>query len=112
MLEKVSSNKLDWDKFAEVMKYFDEAWDYLNKISDLRKLTPCPLSRRLLVLNEIITMMSGHPAMATFMKKQYEIWKTLADKGIGAVKEEKYRVSWLQNILWSNVATIDWMEKE
>jgi benzoyl-CoA reductase/2-hydroxyglutaryl-CoA dehydratase subunit BcrC/BadD/HgdB len=112
LLEEVSGHKLDWDKFEEVMGYSNEAWTYLQKISELRKLTPCPLPGRLLVLNEMITSLQGHPAMAEFMKTQYEMGKAIADKGFGAVKEEKHRVSWLQNMLWSDVGTIDWMEKK
>jgi benzoyl-CoA reductase/2-hydroxyglutaryl-CoA dehydratase subunit BcrC/BadD/HgdB len=110
-MEELTGNKMDWDKYAEIAKVSNEANEYMEKIADLRKLKPCPLPGRLLVLNELAGCMSGHPAMAEYMKTQYKIGKSLADKGIGAVKEEKHRVSWLQNIVWANVGLLDWMEE-
>ncbi|WKY47527.1 2-hydroxyacyl-CoA dehydratase family protein [Eubacteriaceae bacterium ES3] len=110
-MEDVTGKKMDWDKFAEVAKISDETNDLLEKIADLRKLKPCPLPGRLLVLNEMVACMAGHPAMLKYMQAQYKLGTMLAEKGIGAVKEEKYRVSWLQNIVWANAGLLDWMEK-
>ena len=109
--EELTGTKLDMDKLKQVMEYSNQAYDLLRKISDLRKIKPCPLPGRLLVLNEMVATMAGHPAMVRYMQAQYDIGKDLASRGIGAVKEEKHRVSWLQNMLWSNVGTVDWMEK-
>lgn len=110
--EDLTGTKLNMDKLVEVMEESNRAYEYLEKIADLRKVKPCPLPGRLLVLNEMIAVFAGHPAMTKYMKAQYEVGQYMVSKGRGAVKEEKYRVSWLQNMLWSNVGTIDWMEKE
>lgn len=110
-MEELTGKKMDWDKFAEIAEISDRSYEYLGKIADLRKLKPCPLPGRLCVLNEMIACMSGHPDMLKFMETQYKMGKMLADKGIGACKEERYRVSWLQNIVWANAGLLDWMEK-
>lgn len=111
-MEKITGKKMDWDKFAKVAKISNESNELMNKIANLRKLKPCPLPGHLLVLNEMMLGMSGHPDMLKFMRKQYEVGKSMADKGFGAVKEEKYRVSWLQNIVWANAGLLGWLEKE
>lgn len=111
-MEEVTGKKMDWDKFAEVAKISNQTTELMHKIADLRKLKPCPLPGRLLVLNEMMMGMNGHPAMLKYMQKQYDVGKAMADKGLGAIKEEKYRVAWLQNIVWANAGLLDWMEKE
>lgn len=111
-MEEVTGKKMDWDKFAEVAEISDESNKLMYEIAKLRMLKPCPLPGRLLVLNEMMLSMSGHPAMLKYMQAQYDIGKAIADKGQGAIKEEKYRVSWLQNIVWANAGLLDWMEKE
>ncbi|MDR1070106.1 MAG: 2-hydroxyacyl-CoA dehydratase family protein [Gracilibacteraceae bacterium] len=111
-LEKLTGQKLDWDKFQAIMTVSNQTNDLMNKIADMRKITPCPLPGRLLVLNEMIPGMVGHPAMLSYLEAQYAVGQDAIDKGLGAVKEEKYRVSWLQNMLWSNVGILDWMERK
>lgn len=111
-MEEITGNKMDWNKFSEVAEISNKSNDLMHKIADLRKLKPCPLPGHLLVLNEMMLGMSGHPDMLKFMEKQYEVGKAMADKGLGAVKEEKYRVSWLQNIVWANAGLLGWLEKE
>ena len=111
-LEHVTGKKLDWDKFAEIMEISNKTNILMKKIADLRKNVPCPLPGKLLVLNEMIPTMVGHPAMLKYLEAQYAMGKYMVSKGLGVVKEEKFRVTWLQNMLWSNTGILDWMEKE
>lgn len=109
-LEDLTGKKMDWDKMKEIMEISNKTNILMKKIADLRKIVPCPLPSRLLVLNEMIPGMVGTPEMLKYLEVQYKIGKAAADRGIGAVKEEKFRVSWLQNMMWSNVGLLDWME--
>jgi hypothetical protein len=111
-LEDLTGAKLNWDKFQEIMDISNKTNELMNKIADLRKNIPCPLPGRLLVLNEMIPGMAGHPSMLSYLEAQYELGQSIASRGEGALKEEKYRVSWLQNMLWSNVGILDWMERQ
>lgn len=112
-LEEVTGNKLDWDRFVQVIEYSNKAYDLLGKIADLRKIIPCPLPGRLLVLNELFGAMAGSPEIIDFLDVQYKIGKEMADKKQGCVRgEEKFRIIWMQNMLWSNVGILDWLEKE
>jgi benzoyl-CoA reductase/2-hydroxyglutaryl-CoA dehydratase subunit BcrC/BadD/HgdB len=111
-LEKITGRKLDWDKFVEIMEISNKANELMNKLADLRKHVPCPLPGRLAVLNEMIPKMTGHMDMLNFLQIQYDQGMANLEKGVGAVPVEKYRVSFLQNMPWSNVSLLDWMERQ
>lgn len=112
-LEEITGNKLDWNKMAEVIKRSNEACVLLGKIADLRKNVPCPLPGRFLVLNEMFSSMMGSQAIIDFLAAEYEMGKkALENKEAATGGEEKFRFIWLQNMLWSNVGIMDWMEKE
>ena len=109
---------LTWDaaryeKFKGLMDESNKAYDYLGKIADLRKKTPCPLPGRTLVLNELVACMSGSKPMTDMLASQYQMGSMLADMGMTAAAggKEKYRVCLMQNMLWSDTGSMDWMEK-
>ncbi|WP_094607526.1 Benzoyl-CoA reductase subunit B [Sporomusa silvacetica DSM 10669] len=112
-LEEVTGNKLDWNRMAEVIGHSNKAYELLGKIAELRQNIPCPLPGRLLVLNELFGAMVGSPEIIDFLEAQYKIGKEAADKKEGCLEgEEKFRIMWLQNMIWSNVGILDWLEKE
>ena len=109
---------LKWDaeryeKFKGIMEESNKAYVALAKIAELRKLKPCPLPGRLLVLNELVANLSGCEAVTTMLETELEMGQMLADLGMSATKcpEEKYRVCLMQNMLWSDTGIMDWMEK-
>jgi len=111
-LEELTGKKLDWDRFEEVMDISNQTNILMDKVSTLRKRVPCPLPSRLLILNELQLQMIGHPGLLKFFENQYKVGMSNIENGIGAVPDEKYRVTWLQNMLWSNAGIMDWMEKK
>jgi len=109
---------LKWDaaryeKFKGIMEESNKAYVALKKISDLRKIKPCPLPGRMLVLNELVACMSGTEACTTMLETQLQMGQMLADMGMSASRcpEEKYRVCMMQNMMWSDSGIMDWMEK-
>lgn len=50
--------------------------------------------------------------MLKCLEAQYQVGKYIVDKGLGAAKEEKFRILWLQNMLWSNIGILGWLEKK
>jgi benzoyl-CoA reductase/2-hydroxyglutaryl-CoA dehydratase subunit BcrC/BadD/HgdB len=112
-LEEVLGKKLDWDRFIEIIKLSNKAYELLGKCAELRQTVPCPLPSRFLVLNEFFGAMVGTPEVITFLQTEYDLGKALAAKGQGAVRgEEKYRIMMLQNPPWYSVSLLDWLEKE
>lgn len=115
-MEKLTGLKWDaerYEYFKQIMEESNRAYEYLTKIGDLRKKTPCPLPGRTLVLNELIACMSGTKAMTDMLEAQYNMGAFLASNGMTAAAggQEKYRVCLMQNMLWSDTGSMDWMEK-
>lgn len=56
----------------------------------------------------------GSQYMLDYVQKQYEETKKLFDAKKSCLKSgvEKYRVLWMQNMMWNNAGIMDWMEKE
>lgn len=112
-LQKVLGRKHDPDKFAEIIDRSNECGDLLTKITGFRKLKPCPLPSRLLLVNGLAGSIQGSENLLIYLRKLYKISKDLADKGAKVTPgEEKYRVIWLQHMIWSCASVMDWMEKE
>ena len=109
---------LKWDaerqaKLKEINILSNEAYEYLAKLADLRKKTPCVLPGRMLILNEMAGFLGGTQMLVDMLKTQFEMGEMLIDMGMTATKcpEERYRAVLMQNMLWSNSGIMDWMEK-
>jgi benzoyl-CoA reductase/2-hydroxyglutaryl-CoA dehydratase subunit BcrC/BadD/HgdB len=112
-LQKVLGRKHDPNKLAEVIKRSNEAAYLLTEVTNLRKLKPCPLPSRLLAMNGMTGSCMGSQYLVDYLRTLYEDGKARAAKKIGCTPgEEKYRVLWLQNMIWSSVSVMDWMENE
>lgn len=111
-LEEVFGEKLDKNKLAAVIYRSNEATRLLMAISELRKIKPSYAMSRLLVLNELYMSLLGSQALIDFLRAQYDHIVSNIENKITAVPEERYRFTWLQDMVWSNVGTLDWMEKK
>ena len=111
-MENLTGRKLDWDVMCQRMALTNKSSELLVKCADLRKLKPCPLPSRMLVLNELATPMSCTQEFADMLRSQLETGKMMAEFGMGPCMEgEQHRVCLLQNMLWSNMGTMEWMER-
>ncbi len=112
-MEEFTGTKLDWDKLKYFMDQSNQAFDLQRKCANLRKLTPCPLPGRLLILNGTTNAMQCYPEMVDVLRCELEMGEMMAELGMGPCMEgEKYRVAFLQNMLWSNAGITDWLERE
>lgn len=112
-IQNVIGVKHDKDRLAEFIIRSNKTEELLVEIGNLRRLTPCPLESRLLAMNGLVCCSMGSQFMLDFCQKQYEIGKERAEKGIGVTPgPEKFRVAWLQNLMWNGVNIMDWMEKK
>lgn len=111
-MEELTGQKLDWDKMKQVMETSNRTNDLLVKCADLRKHTPCPLPGQLLIANANMSGMSGDPKMVDFLEKQYEVGSMMVELGLGACTNgEKYRMLFLQNMLWTSIRSYGWLEQ-
>ena len=111
-MEELTGTKLDWDKFRYRMEIANKTNELLVKCANLRKHTPCPLPGNLLVANSSMSGQSADPAMVDFLQHEYDAGQMLVDLEMGACQNgEKYRMLFLQNMLWTNVKTYGYLEK-
>lgn len=113
-LLKVLKKEHDPDTFAKYLINSNKTEELMCLIGNMRKQVPCPQGGRLLVLNGMVTCCMGSEYMLEYVKKQYEETKKLFDAKKSCLKSgvEKYRVLWMQNMMWNNAGIMDWMEKE
>jgi len=111
-LEEVTGRKLDWNRLVKVIEHSNEAYELISQIAELRKIVPCPLPGRLLVLNQVFGFQIGSPEVVEFLKAQYDMGKEKAQRNEGWLREEKFRIAWIQNPIWFDVGIYDWMEKQ
>ncbi len=112
-MEELTGTKLDWEKFKESMKVANRTNELLEQCAELRKHTPCPLPGTLLVTNACMSGQAADPAMATFLEKEVETGQMMLDLGMGAcMNGEKYRMLFLQNMLWTSLKSYGYLERE
>lgn len=111
-MEKLTGNKLDWDKLKESMKISNRTFELQGKAADLRKRKPCTLPGRMLLLNGTSNAMCCFSEMGDMLEKEIEVGEMLFELGMGPCPDgEKHRAIQLQNMIWSCASTFDWMEK-
>ena len=112
-MEELTGKKLDWDKVKESMKIANRSNELLERSANLRRHTPCPLPGLLLVTNACMSGQAADPAMVAFLEKEVEMGEMMIELGMGACQNgEKYRMLFLQNMLWTNLKTYNYLERE
>lgn len=111
-MEEATGTKCDWDKMKHFMEISNKVFDLQGKCAELRKLKPCPLPGRFLVVNGTTNAYPCFPEMLNVYQHEYEAGLMMSELGMGACENEKYRVAMLQNMIWGNSRIMDWMERE
>jgi len=112
-MEELTGTKLDWDKVKECLKVANHSNELIGKIADLRKHTPCPLPGTLLVTNACMSGQAADPAMVEFLEKELEVGEMMLALEMGPCPGgEKYRMLFLQNMLWTNLRSYGYLERE
>lgn len=111
-LEKLTGRCLDMDRFREAVQYSSEASELWHRILALRTKRPSPLKAIEVFTNMFPTVtLSGSPAAVAFFQELYNEIKELTERGVGAVKEEKFRVGWELFPFWYNLRFWDYLEE-
>ena len=112
-MEEATGHKLDWEKMKYYMENANRNFDLQQKCAEMRKIKPCPLPGRLLVLNGTTNAVACYPEMGDLLQSELEAGQMMVDMGMGAcMNGEKYRVAMLQNMIWGAASIMDWMQNE
>ncbi len=88
------------EKLAEALVLSNQARDYLIRVNELRKVSPCPLSAQdaTSYMLDMQFFGMGSPAGVEFFKTMYEELEEKVKSGQGAVDTERLRLLWLHYI--------------
>jgi len=106
-LEDLTKTKLDFDRLKQIMAYVKEAALVRNRVLDLCKTKPAPMS----VFDHFISLGPSHSQRGK--KESVEYWRRLeaevkerVDNGIGVIKNEKFRLYWHNLPIWFKVGRL------
>lgn len=100
LIAEKQGRAMDLGRLREALRLSNEAREYNLMINELRRAAPCPLSGSD-ALSFVLDMQFfgfGSEAGVKFFKHLYAEVKDRADRGKGAVDEEKARLLWLHQI--------------
>lgn len=109
LLERVLGRKMDWDKLDETVDTMVELCRVWHEVNELRKAKPCPMHSR-----DFWSAMGASLFLAGDLKDSLECYREMynevkdrVDNHIGAVAEEKYRMTFSELPPWHSLAFFD-----
>jgi len=110
-LEKHTSKKFDVNRFREIMSISQKSIESWRRVYDLRKARPCPMGSEDYFSCVIPQMfMLGKEEALTFFEKVYDEVKDRVDRGVGVLKDEKYRLAFYGLPPWHNLGFFNYLE--
>ncbi len=113
-LADFTKKPFDRDRFAETLAFTREASDYWGKMLDLGRTMPSPFNSQdtFILLGPIVTL-RGTQDCVDYCKAVYEEVAALAEKKVGSIPEEKYRVLWDNLPVWFKMRRLsDFFEEQ
>jgi len=110
-LQKALGREHNEERMAQVIRNSNRSAQLLTECGKLRQLKPCPLPSRMTIMNGMVGSTMGAAYPIDFLEEQLAIGQKTAARHEGVTPgDEKYRILWLQNMIWSNASIMDWME--
>ncbi|GAH03592.1 unnamed protein product, partial [marine sediment metagenome] len=111
-VKKITGHEIDMEKSKEVAKNSYELSMVWQDIYKLRKVVPCPISTRDTFGGLFpLFCMPGLRAPIKLYKKMYKEAKERVDLGIGALKQEKFRLMFEGIPFWYNLKYFAMLER-
>lgn len=112
-LEEHTGQKLDLSTLEQSLAISRQSQELVEKIQDLRKITPSPLrSREASSTMALRICCEGQPNTLKALKALYEEGQERATKGQGPLVEERHRLAWMGGFPFSEMNLLDWLEKK
>lgn len=110
-LEEQTGKKLDMDRLREVVRLSDRACELWDEIMDYRRCVPTPFSAAEIGVMFVMVVLPGTEDAVDFLEKFKHEVRERAEKGIGCVPEERFRLFWDNIPLWYNMGIFNYFEK-
>ena len=103
-LEKISGNKLDMDKFKEIVKLSKECSEMWEKVLETASATPSPWTffDATVHMGPAVVMRGTQPAVDYYKILLQELEERVKDK-VAAVDDEKFRIYWEGMPVWGRL---------
>lgn len=112
-LEEKTGRKLDYSRLVDHCKRSHASFCYWLDICGLRKIKPSPISSRDgFRVGGVNMVAAGLPEGEEYFQVRYHELKAIADRGEGAIPNEKYRLFWMPYPVFHDMKILDWMEQE
>jgi bcr-type benzoyl-CoA reductase subunit B len=100
-LEDLTGKKYDYDRLAEVVTHSRDACVLYRKFLDMAAYKPSPISIfDALIHMAIIVYLRGTPQAVRYYQTLVDEIQEKADKGIGVVEDERFRLYWENLPVW------------
>lgn len=96
-VENETGRKLDYDKLKKSIRYNNEAREYLIELNKLCMNVPSPVNSNDLKNFIMIVVLLGTKESVEVAKLYRDEFKFRVDNNLSSLKEEKYRLMWIQN---------------
>jgi benzoyl-CoA reductase/2-hydroxyglutaryl-CoA dehydratase subunit BcrC/BadD/HgdB len=112
-LEEQTGRQLDLDRLREVVRYSNQAHEYILQLNQLKAAVPCPYSSLdSLAEYPLFLGLGGTPELVDYCKRAYEITKAAVDRRQGHLPEEQVRLAWILAAAAFDVSTFTWLEEQ
>lgn len=109
-LEKMTGRPYDWDKLREITAILKESAAMRQKMRELLQMKPAPLTYfDVLSTFSCFTILHGLPEAPKLLGDVVKECEDRVAKGIGGIKEEKYRIYWIGAMYWTRLG---WMAEK
>lgn len=112
-LEEQTGRKMDWDRLKEIIEISSQGYQWWERINALRKNVPNPIKSRETTRDFAMTILgAGTPESIKFFEHRYQELQEMVARQEGAVKDEKYRITWLYVLPYFDLSIADWIEEK
>ncbi|MFC1945855.1 2-hydroxyacyl-CoA dehydratase subunit D [Chloroflexota bacterium] len=107
ILERLTSKRLDYSRFQEVVQYHSQASRLFNEVLNCARRIPSPITAfdAFINLGPLMTL-RGFPEAASYYKELLREVEDRVAQGFSAVGEEKHRLYWDNIPIWFQITNL------
>jgi benzoyl-CoA reductase/2-hydroxyglutaryl-CoA dehydratase subunit BcrC/BadD/HgdB len=109
-LSEKTGRRLDMDRLRETVRLSDRACELWDEIMSYRKNRPAPFSAAEMGIMFVMVTRQGTQIAVDFLTQVRDEVKARAERGVGVVQKEAFRLFWDNIPLWYNMGLFNYFE--